>query len=81
MQCSSTRAVYDASGNGTKPRATSNGPSSNGCSINRFLADQEQRCPPEFAKIQSSAEAEVKMMTKLLAFEKQFSSSDRPLGN
>lgn len=65
----------------TKPRATNNGHPSYGCSIDRFLTDQEQRCPPEFGKIQSPAEAEAKMMTKLLAFEKQFGSGNKPPGN
>ncbi|KAF3067538.1 hypothetical protein CFAM422_008380, partial [Trichoderma lentiforme] len=65
----------------TKPGATNNGHPSHSCSIDRFLADQEQRCPPEFGKIQSPAEAEAKMMTKLLEFEKQFSSSEERPGN
>ncbi|KAK4077057.1 uncharacterized protein Triagg1_4024 [Trichoderma aggressivum f. europaeum] len=64
---------------------TANAPPSHSCAINRFLADQEQRCPPEFGKTQSPAEAEAdakaRMMTKLLAFEQQFGSSDKPPGN
>ncbi|KAL6789827.1 hypothetical protein J3E68DRAFT_443614 [Trichoderma sp. SZMC 28012] len=83
MQSPSACAAYDASGKrrDTKPRATSNGHPSHGYSIDRFLTDQEQRCPPELGKIQSPAEAEAKMMTKLLAFERHFGSSDKSTGN
>ncbi|KAM6476898.1 hypothetical protein HDV62DRAFT_395595 [Trichoderma sp. SZMC 28011] len=81
MPSSSTCAIYNDSDNDT----ISNNPPSHSYGIHRFLADQEQRCPPEFGKTQSPAEAEAdakaQMMTKLLAFEQQFGSSDKPSAN
>ncbi|KAK0757009.1 hypothetical protein N5P37_010535 [Trichoderma harzianum] len=87
MLSSSTCVICNGSSNNTKPHPAVNGhPSrSHSCGIDRFLADQEQRCPPEFGKTQSPAEAEAaakaKMMTKLLEFEQKFGSGNKPPAN
>ncbi|KAL6795945.1 hypothetical protein GGI42DRAFT_356584 [Trichoderma sp. SZMC 28013] len=86
MPSSPTGPIYNGSGYSTtcKSRITNDRPS-HSFGIDRFLADQEQRYPPEFSKSQSPAEAEAiakaKMTAKLLAFEKQFNSSDKLPGN
>ncbi|KAL7792748.1 hypothetical protein V8C43DRAFT_305536 [Trichoderma afarasin] len=89
MPSSSTGAIYHGSINGAtcRPRLTNEPPKppSHSFGIDRFLADPEQRCPPEFGKSQSPAEAEAaakaQMTAKLLAFENQFNSSDKQPGN
>ncbi|UKZ81896.1 hypothetical protein TrVFT333_009672 [Trichoderma virens FT-333] len=86
MPSSSTHTVRNGCDNNTKPHADTNGrSSSHSYRIDRFLADPEQRCPTEFGKIQSPAEAEAaakaRMTARLRAFEAQFGSSGKPPGN
>ncbi|KAL7906953.1 hypothetical protein GGI35DRAFT_482324 [Trichoderma velutinum] len=85
MSSSSTGAIYNGSSNDTESHTTTTSHPSHGCGIDRFLADQEQRCPPEFGKTQSPAEAEAaaeaQMTAKLLAFDEQFGSSPKQPGS
>ncbi|KAL7802040.1 hypothetical protein V8C44DRAFT_370757 [Trichoderma aethiopicum] len=83
MPCSSTKAVYDGSDNGTNHSDAIHGITDNNDAIHRFLADQEQHRPlgcggPFQPAAEAEAAAKARILAKLHALEKQLSAGNKP---